>query len=65
MKENAKAVYQSKRTGEMMVKSTITLPLNIMKRLDAEAAKRGLTRAGLMEKILNKTLPKLPGRPKG
>ena len=49
----------------MMVKSTITLPVIIMQRLDKAAEREGLTRAGYLEKLIDKHTPKLPGRPKG
>ncbi len=41
-----------------MVKSSITLPEKILDRLDAECRKKNLTRAGLLAKILDTSLPK-------
>ncbi|MBF0287515.1 MAG: hypothetical protein HQM14_06825 [SAR324 cluster bacterium] len=57
MSKFRKSSYQSKRTGEMMVKSSITLPEKILDRLDNECQKKNLTRAGMLAKILDKSLP--------
>ncbi|MGK0291000.1 MAG: hypothetical protein ACI86H_002467 [bacterium] len=60
----AKGVFKSKRTGEWLQRLGFNLPLNLSKRLEKESAKQGIAKVQVLIQILEKTLPKLGGRPK-
>lgn len=56
--------YLRKIDGKAMVKLSLVMPETTLKLLDAESEKLGLTRSATLEKYLENSLPKLPGRPK-
>lgn len=56
--------YLRKIDGKAMVKLSLVMPETTLKLLDTESEKLGLTRSATLEKYLENSLPKLPGRPK-
>jgi metal-responsive CopG/Arc/MetJ family transcriptional regulator len=51
-------IFISKRTGERMVRITVTIPETLFNRLEREAKLYGLSRSGMVQKALNKAIPR-------
>ncbi|MCG8684146.1 MAG: ribbon-helix-helix domain-containing protein [Desulfobacterales bacterium] len=46
----------SKRTGEKMARVTVTIPVDLLEKIDKKAKKLGISRSGITERLLKKAL---------